>query len=254
MRTFCCCIPVRLGVLILSPLTVIAATLLAYTQLYLLLNYQSQYDTFTKAIRGALAGITILIALSSLFGLLGALFARRSMVSFYSNMLWLGLIIFTVLGAIDIWQLFRNKDDFSRKCQTETQLKPQDLQSFLGISLDGTRDQACKKLANVSAIVVAILFGILVLVLMWLIGIVTKYKHQLQERDASYSGEYQKPPSRIFGNIGKGGQYHQTQTREFDNDGLLHTTTPPAGWKDASYENAHHQRHASDSHAAYNKA
>lgn len=253
MRTFCCCIPVRLGVLVLSPVTAIAASLLAYTQLYLLLNYQSQYDTFEKAIRGALAGITILIALASLFGLLGAIFARRTMVSFYSNMLWIGLIIFTVLGAIDIWQLFRNKDQFATKCVNETQLKTEDLQSFFGVSFQGTRDEACRKFADVSAIVVAILFGILVLVLMWLIGIVTKYKHQLQERDASrrnsaYDAGYSKP-SRMFGNIGKsrgGNGYLPTQTREVDESGasLLHTTTtPPAGWKDASA-----------SHAAYNKA
>ena len=265
MRTFCCCIPVRLGVLVLSPVTTVAAALLAYTQLYLLINYQSQYDTFEKAIRGALAGITILIALASIFGLLGALLARRAMVSFYSNMLWIGLIVFTVLGAIDIWQLFRNKDAFARTCESRTELKTEDLQSFFGVSLQGSRDEACRKLADVSAIVVAILFGILVLVLMWLIGIVTKYKHQLQEHDASrgniqYAEGYYRR-SHVFGNIGKnhgGSGYVPTQTREVDEGGaaLLHTTTPPAGWKDASYENAahSHQRHGSDSYAAYGKA
>ena len=265
MRTFCCCIPVRLGVLLLSPVTAIAAALLAYTQLYQLIHFQSQYDTFEKAIRGALAGVTILIALASLFGLLGAFFARRRMISFYSNMLWLGLIIFTVLGAIDIWQLFRNKDDFTRKCESQTELKTEDLQNFFGVSFQGSRNEACQKLADVSAIVVAILFGILVLVLMWLIGIVTKYKHQLQERDASrhnnaYAGGYSQR-SRIFGNIGRcrdGNQYHPTQTREVDEGAaaLLHTTTPPAGWRDVSPNHASHShhRHASDSYAAYDKA
>ncbi|SNX84657.1 uncharacterized protein MEPE_03366 [Melanopsichium pennsylvanicum] len=247
MRTFCCCIPVRLGVLILSPITAAAAALLAYTQLYLLINYPSQSDTFQKAIRGALAGITILIALASLFGFLGAIFARRRMVSFYSNMLWIGLIIFTVVGVIDLWQLFRNKDSLISTCENKAQLKTQELQSFLGISLTGTTEKACTKLADVSAITIAVLFGILVLVLMWLIGIVTKYKHQLQERHASqhqYVGGdgYSKRP-RVFGNVAKSrgaNQYHQAQTREVDEGGapLLHTTTQSAGWKNVSYDNA----------------
>ncbi|SJX62308.1 uncharacterized protein SRS1_13154 [Sporisorium reilianum f. sp. reilianum] len=257
MRTFCCCIPVRLGVLVLSPVSAIAAALLAYTQLFLLINYEAQYDTFEKAIRGALAGITILLALASLFGLLGAIFARRGMVSFYSNMLWISLVIFTVLGAIEIWQLFRNKDQFVNSCETRTDLKTQDLQSFFGGSLQGETDAACKKLADVSAIVIAILFGILVLVLMWLIGIVTKYKHQLQERDASHGGYGYSGGYKSYGNLGKsrnGHKYHQA--REMDESqhdaALLHTTTPPAGWKDAS--KAHTPHHHSDSYAAYNKA
>ncbi|SPO26142.1 uncharacterized protein UTRI_02418 [Ustilago trichophora] len=212
MRTFCCCIPVRLGVLMLSPLTAIAATLLAYTQLYLLLNYESQYDTFTKAIRGALAGITILIALSSLFGLLGALFARRGMVSFYSNMLWL------VSSFSPFWapSIFGN-------CSETRTISPASVKAkltenarstvVLGISLDGSRDQLVRS-SPMSAQLWWRSCWYSGLVLMWLIGIVTKYKHQLHERDASYSGGYQKPTSRIFGNIGKGGQYHQTQTRE----------------------------------------
>ncbi|TKY86494.1 hypothetical protein EX895_004643 [Sporisorium graminicola] len=254
MRTFCCCIPARLGVLVLSPVSAVAAALLAYTQLYLLINYQAQYDTFEKAIRGALAGITILLALASLFGLLGAIFARRTMVSFYSNMLWLALVIFTVLGAIEIWQLFRNKDRFVNSCETRTDLKTEDLQNFFGVSFEGQTDAACKKLADVSAVVVAVLFGILVLVLMWLIGIVTKYKHQLQERDASHGSHGYRDGYSSYGNLSKsrgGHKYHQT--RDMDeaqhNAALLHTTTPPSGWKDASQP-----YHHSDSHATYNKA
>lgn len=244
MRTFCCCIPVRLGVLALSPITAAAAAILAYTQLYLLIHYNTHYDTFQEAIRGALAGITILIALASLFGFIGAIFARRRMVSFYSNMLWFGLIVFVVLGAIDIWQLFRNKDTFVRSCENQTELKTQDLQSFLGVSFQGRTDEACKKLAEDSAIAVTVLFAILVFVLMWLIGVVTKYKHQLQERDASRNDGYyavdHSKRSRVFGNIGRsrgGNEYQPTKTREMEEGdaGLLHTTSPPAGWRDASH-------------------
>lgn len=256
MRTFCCCIPVRIGVLLLSPVTAVAAALLAYTQLFLLIHYQLQYDTFEKAIRSALAGITILIGLASIFGFLGAIFARRRMVSFYSNMLWIGLIVFTVLGAINIWQVFRNKDDAAQRCENDTTLKTNDLQSFFGVSLEGQRDEACRKLADVSAIVIAVLFGVLVLVLMWLIGIVTKYKHQLQESNVGYPRR-----SHVFGNVGKsrgGAEYAPAQTREVDETGasLLHTTAPPAGWKDASYEHSTqgHYRNASDPTVAYNKA
>lgn len=244
MRTFCCCIPVRLGALILAPITAVVAALLAYTQLYLLINHQSQYDTFEKAIRGALAGITILIALSSIFGFIGSLLARRKMVSFYSNMLWIGLLIFVVLGGIDLWQLFSHRDSTAQRCETNVNAKTQDLQSFFGISIQSTQDDACKKLATTTAIVVTVLFAILVLILMWLIGIVTKYKHQLQH-DASHKFPNTFPPSRQshrFGNIGKSSNsYQAAETREVDEagTGLLHTTPPP------------HSKHTSYPHAAY---
>ncbi len=127
MRTFCCCIPVRLGVLVLSPVTAVVAALLAYTQLFLLIHQQARYDTFEKAIRGALVGITILLALSSLFGFVGSVIARRRMVSFYSNILWISLLIFTVLGAIDLWQLFSHRNRAAQSCEAKVQQSTQDL-------------------------------------------------------------------------------------------------------------------------------
>lgn len=247
MRTFCCCIPVRLGVLLLSPVTAVAAALLAYTQLYLLINHGQNDDTFEKAIRGALAGITILIALASLFGLVGSIFARRRMVSFYSNMLWIGLLIFTVLGAIDLWQLWSHRDTFARSCEQQAQAKTQQVQSFFGVSIQGEQNEACQKLATTRAIVVTVLFGVLVLVLMWLIGIVAKYKHQLQERDASRHGydaadfNGRSKSSHVFGNLGKSrnrNSYQPAQTRDMEEGGagLLHTTQPPAGFQEARFE------------------
>ena len=232
MRTFCCCIPVRLGVCILAPVTAVGAALLAYTQLYLLINFQAQYDTFEKAIRGALAGITILLGLASLFGFLGAIFARRAMVSFYSNMLWICLLVFTVLGALNLWQLFAHKDSIITACENRAELKTQDLQSFFGISFQGQTDKACKKVADTSAIVVAVLFGILVLILMWLIGIVTKYKHQLQERDAAYAGHWDKRRSHRFGNIGKSRSgYHPAS--DMDETGAANASKPYAAYERA---------------------
>ncbi|KAJ9476294.1 hypothetical protein PHBOTO_006636 [Pseudozyma hubeiensis] len=258
MKTFCCCIPVRLGVLILAPATTVLASLLAYTQLSLLINYQNQYGTFEKAIHGALAGITILIALASLFGLLGAVLARRSLVAFYSNILWLGLLIFAVLGGIEIWQLFRNKDSFASQCEARTNSNTEELQSLFGSSLQGPTDEVCKKLADINAIVITVLFGILVLVLAWLINIVSQYKHQLRERDSTYAGHAyagRGDRSRVFGNLGKNSGYHPTETREVDESGatLLHTTQPPAGWKDMSYQQPPHH-HTSGSYATYSKA
>lgn len=247
MRTFCCCIPVRLGVLLLSPVTAVAAALLAYTQLFLLIHYQAQYDTFEKAICGALAGITILIALASLFGLLGSILARRSMVAFYSNMLWLGLLIFVVLGGIEIWQLFSHKEAFARSCENRTDRKTENLQNLFGVSLQGQTDEACRKVADVSAIAVTILFGILVLILLFLVNIVSKYKHQLAERDAAYDSSYpsagRSGRSRVFGNIGTSSRrndYQPAQMREVDEGGatLLHTTQPPAGFRDGSHGHA----------------
>ncbi len=171
------------------------------------------------------------------------------MVSFYSNTLWLGLITFTVLGAIDIWQLFQHRDSAAARCAAETQAETQDLSTFFGISFTGTQTESCQKLADVSAIVVAVLFGVTVLVLMWLVGIVTKYKHQLQESEASRYGQnyaevYAERRGEVYGNVGRSGKgkYAAAQTREMGEKeeegkaGLLHTTTPPAGWKDVSYE------------------
>uniref|UniRef100_V5ET39 Uncharacterized protein n=2 Tax=Kalmanozyma brasiliensis (strain GHG001) TaxID=1365824 RepID=V5ET39_KALBG len=169
------------------------------------------------------------------------------MVAFYSNMLWIGLLVFTVLGGIELWQLFSKRDEATQHCQNEVNAKTVKLQGVFGISFDSAQEDACKKLATTSAVVVAVLFGILVLVLMWLIGIVTKYKHQLEERDAADEEYTQKtgvsPSSRVFGNIGRRStKYQPAETREGDESAFLHTTTAPAGFKNASYERSGYQQ------------
>jgi len=106
-RTFCCCIPVRFGVFILSLLGVIGAGILAaagWVQVYQLRSHQS--DTADTVAVWLHAGIFTLLTLLSVFGFIGCLARSRNSVNAYSWGLLTFIIISIFSGAYTLWALF----------------------------------------------------------------------------------------------------------------------------------------------------
>jgi hypothetical protein len=163
---FCCCIPVRFGTCIsaclgiaLGGLVVIAAAL--------------QFDTvgLDKLALGIQIGGYSLLALLSLFGLIGALIRNKGMVKAY----WVGLICHLLFslssGAYFIYTLFKSSDDQVQQC------------------LDAAKDDStvtevvCK---GALAVLKGVSIGVLVIVLLlelWGCFIVRSYIWQLREED-----------------------------------------------------------------------
>jgi len=106
-RTFCCCIPVRFGVFILSLLGVIGGAIISaagWIQVYQLRTHEAgTADTVAIWLH---ASIFTLLTLLSIFGFIGCLVKSRNSVNAYS---W-GLLSFIFMsifsGAFTLWALF----------------------------------------------------------------------------------------------------------------------------------------------------
>jgi len=106
-RTFCCCIPVRFGVFILSLLGVVGGAIICaagWVQVYQLQFHDSNTaDTIAIWLHASLFSLMTLL---SLFGFVGCLARSRNSVNAYS---W-GLLTFIFMsifsGAFTLWALF----------------------------------------------------------------------------------------------------------------------------------------------------
>jgi len=134
MKTFCCCFPSRVGVLVLSPLTCAASMTCSVISFIALIQYHTELALSQRIFLGFLGAATAVVAISSVFGFFGALSKNHSAVTFYSSALlsiWLTVV---ASGVLNFVFLYKNKDDFVDRCATryeETQDLHQ-LRSYVG--------------------------------------------------------------------------------------------------------------------------
>lgn len=122
-RHFCCCLPVRFGVFVLSIGSIIGSGAYAATIWYAI--YMSKVKnqlTLDKPqeVAFVIAGsiYTILFFLSVL-GLIGSITRRRSLVSAYAQALWYMVGFQLASGAFFIYTLYRQNDANIQKCINE---------------------------------------------------------------------------------------------------------------------------------------
>lgn len=169
-RTFCCCIPVRFGVFILSLLGVIGGGIVSaagWVQVYQLKNQAAgTADTIATWLH---ASLFTLLTLLSIFGFIGCLIKSRNSVYAYS---W-GLLIFIfasiLSGSFTLWAIF-NKP-YTRADYVEC--------------LNGATDEAAKSICrNENKIYKGV--AVAIYIIMWLLMIyayviIDNYVDQLDE-------------------------------------------------------------------------
>jgi hypothetical protein len=173
-RKFCCCIPVRFGVFILSLVGVLGGALICFAgwvQVYQLRNHSS--TTPDRIAIWLHSSIFTLLTLLSGFGFIGCLIKSRNAVSAYS---W-GLLSFILLsifsGSYTLWALFN---------------RPQTQGDYL-TCLDGARDSTtetfCGKSTPVYKGVAVTLYIIMWLLMIYAYVVVDNYVDQLDEEMAA---------------------------------------------------------------------
>lgn len=116
MRTFCCIIPARLGVLVLAPLTGAAATICCFFALYALIHFFDDLVLGQKVFLGLLGSSMAIVGLASIFGFLGAIIASLKAVSFYSAVLttiWLSALLTGIINFVFLW---KDRNYFVKSC------------------------------------------------------------------------------------------------------------------------------------------
>jgi len=171
-RTFCCCIPVRFGVFILSLAGVILSTLIAAAGWVQVAQIKTHHPSTSDAVALWLhSGLFTLLALLSLFGFIGSIARSRNSVAAYSWGLLVFLVLSIVSGAYTLWAVFR---------------KP--TQGDYLTCLAGARDDVTKALCgNNSGVYKGVLVAIYIIIWLCIIYayvVVDNYVDQLDDENA----------------------------------------------------------------------
>ncbi|KAI9284397.1 hypothetical protein BC943DRAFT_60854 [Umbelopsis sp. AD052] len=120
MSTCCCCIPLRIGVIIIAVFSTIVYAL-GTASLFISKNHASasfpiQANQYT-AVFWTLVAVYILYTLSSLIGVVGSITQRRRMVLFFSILNWI-MVVLTLIASFAVWIiLLVKKSDVETACE-----------------------------------------------------------------------------------------------------------------------------------------
>jgi len=167
----CCFIfPVRIGVFIVSTLFLIGATVAAATGWYGATHREKVHMTKNQEISAVISAISnTVLAIVSLFGLIGAIIKRRSFVSAYSSVMMWHLGFSIVSGAYFIYTLFHKVGQHEvDNCLARH-------------SKDSNKEEECRKDVHYFRGVIIALYIICWLLQLWGCLITAEYVSQLKE-------------------------------------------------------------------------
>jgi len=218
-RKFCCCIPVRFGVFIISLLGLLGGGAIAVV-LWLALKDVDKQGGISSQARLALILEAILwtvLAIVSLFGLIGVIIKKKRFITVYATLLFTTLGINIAAGIFYFHSLF----------QTETSTNA--VNQCINGSTSVIKKDACKAEWDVKRILLIAGHVVLWLILLWGCFIVSDYVGQLNEeedanqrnRDPSTPGVGRLPiqaPNTTYGGYG-GDPYYNKSDYAFSQGG-----------------------------------
>ncbi|KAK0477964.1 hypothetical protein IW261DRAFT_1565767 [Armillaria novae-zelandiae] len=169
---FLCCLPLRLGVLIIAALTLAGSTLVAigaWINVHNIINKTLELSKSGEISMYIVAGVYTLVAIVSLLGLVGALTARPGLVSTFNSLQIGTFIISLAIGAYSLYLLFSDNFDIS------------DCVNSVDASAD-TAQQVCNAALKVSKAAVVVIYAITWLVQFYGLFIVRSYVRELEEK------------------------------------------------------------------------
>jgi len=162
-RKFCCCIPVRLGVVLISSLGFLGGGLITIGGI---IEYR-KHENRNIALVVQIILYGLLTALSVL-GLIGAIAKLRRLVSLYYIMLTIHLTFSICSGSFYLFRIFNNKVQVVNDCVKGS---------------DHPSRELCEKSASVIRGATVALFIVMWLIEIWTCVIVNDYNKQLMEEE-----------------------------------------------------------------------
>ncbi|KAF8911827.1 hypothetical protein CPB85DRAFT_1252820 [Mucidula mucida] len=174
---FCCCMPLRVGVFILTALALLSGAAAAAV-LWIALprvieadDVQSEY----KIAVGVSAGIYTLLALIALFGLIGTIRKKISFVRTFLSLLYFNLVLNLAVGAFAIYVVYSNGEVISGTTECTA--------SNGTVSCNGVNYRVSK-----ASIIVS--FVLTFLIQLYQCVLVRSYVKELQENEEDRRGSY----------------------------------------------------------------
>ncbi|KAF8230163.1 hypothetical protein L208DRAFT_1438542 [Tricholoma matsutake] len=162
-RTFCCCIPVRAGVIIIAIIGILGGGALS-----VLGGLQAERMTGKKVAIAISITVYALLAILSVLGFIGAIARRLHLIKIYFGMLLAHLIFSMGMGGFAIFRVFRESSLYFQDC----------LQSQAA-TLSDNPTKICKDGVKIIKGVIIALFVVLWLFEIWGCVIVSNYSKQL---------------------------------------------------------------------------
>jgi hypothetical protein len=170
-HTFLCCIPVRVGVVFLALVGALGG--LAMTAFAIIQIKHSPGTTGNKVALVVQIVIYILLAIVSVFGLIGAISRKRSFVRSYLWMVFVHLLLSIGLGIYAIVHNFKDAPKYIDECASGS-----DDPSVLKSCQDGSK--------LFKGIMIAVFIFVWLLEI-WACSIVNSYSNQLREEEVKDS-------------------------------------------------------------------
>ncbi|KAK0459291.1 uncharacterized protein EV420DRAFT_1539372 [Desarmillaria tabescens] len=174
---FLCCLPLRLGVVIITALTFLGSALVAaggWINVKDIMNHSLVLSKSHEIMVWVTAALYTFIVLISLFGLIGALTARVKLVAAFNGMQFGSFIASLVLGVIALIQLYSNKYD--------NQASTDCTNSFEGDLSAQDAVSVCRTALNVSKAAITAIYALIWLIQFYGLFIVHSYVQELRER------------------------------------------------------------------------
>lgn len=169
-RTFCCCLPVRLGVFVLTILNLaggVSFAVLGWAQVTHLKNTPlATVDEIALILHSV---IFTILAVSSLLGFIGAITKHRSLVSVFSSMLLTFLCISIATGIYVMYSVFRDQG------RVLVQACLSDASNF--------SEQTCQVSASITQVLIVAVYITMWLLQLWGFLITRSYCHQLDDEE-----------------------------------------------------------------------
>ncbi|PBK58780.1 hypothetical protein ARMSODRAFT_967457 [Armillaria solidipes] len=171
---FLCCLPLRLGVLIIAALTLAGSALVAigaWVNVHNIINKTLELSKTGEISMYIVAAVYTLVATISLLGLVGALTARPGLVSTFNSLQIGSFIASLAIGAYSLYLLFSNKYN----------IDVSNCVSSVDASAD-TAKQVCDAALKVSKAAVVVIYAITWLIQFYGLFIVRSYVRELEEK------------------------------------------------------------------------
>ncbi|KAE8265895.1 hypothetical protein A4X09_0g6455 [Tilletia walkeri] len=177
-RRFCCCIPTRAGVLILSILNLLGASASGSLMSNGMFGEPHNLNPIVKLL---FCERVITVILSSV-GFIGAAYGDRRLIKFYSRALWAIFGVYLIVDAVNLAITFPTRSAFEPECRKQTM---EHIDRPEGKSKDEWKENVaefCRVAYQPALAAICALIFFVKLIQLWTCMIVYHYRLQLDEQ------------------------------------------------------------------------